>query len=924
MTLEFDLEEEYTVVTATSAFAPKPGSEGAPLVLDGRESFVDLLGVYVDDKPLSPSDYDLSKNAEDTRMTISPSKVPAGSFTLGVVTRFKPQDNLELSGLYKSSGNFCTQCEAEGFRLITYFPDRPDVMSTFTTKIRADKTKYPVLLSNGNLVARCDLAGGRHMTTWVDPWRKPCYLFALVAGDLAVLEDTFETKSGRVVDLRIYAEAKNIDRCDFAMASLKRAMRWDEDRSGLEYDLDLFNIVAVDDFNMGAMENKSLNLFNSRLVLATPESATDTAFARIEGVIGHEYFHNWTGNRVTCRDWFQLSLKEGLTVFRDQEFSADVSSRAVKRIGDVRHLRDAQFAEDASPMAHPVRPASYMKIDNFYTLTVYEKGAEVIRMYHTLLGESGFRRGMDLYFERHDGSAATVDDFFDAMSDANGGVDISRLKNWYSQAGTPTVRCEPSYDEAARTFSLTLEQILPVTPDDGGDAPKAPQLIPIAVGLLSPTSGSDLALDPSRVTVVDEIGGVGKSAAVASEGDAGTLVLRLDAKKATFVFADVSEPPVPSVLRGFSAPVKLEMCPPASPDHLLFALANDSDTFNRWEAAQTLARGVVVRATRALVGDDDPEGAAFVASDASDAAALALITSDPAWSRFAEACKIVVADAARGKVDRAWVEEALSFPGVAAIVAETAPMNPLAAYAARRALDVAFATHCESELIDAYETCAAEAARDASYEVNETQTARRSLAAFAARHLGVIGHGGPDGGVAADAAARAANMTETVAAMSALSRHPTASVARKEAFDAFLARWKDDANVSCTYLSLAAGVARGVDGAKTPLENVRRLAASDVYDGKTPNKFYALVGGFARGNVPGFHAADGSGYRWVADMLLEMDEKNAIAASRLAKPFTEWRLYDAPRREMIKAELARILDAKPSPNMYEICTKSLA
>ena len=708
------------------------------------------------------------------------------------------------------------------------------------------------------------------------------------------------------------------------MASLKRAMRWDEDRFGLEYDLDLFNIVAVDDFNMGAMENKSLNLFNSRLVLATPESATDAAFARIEGVIGHEYFHNWTGNRVTCRDWFQLSLKEGLTVFRDQEFSADVSSRAVKRIGDVRFLRDAQFAEDASPMAHPVRPASYMKIDNFYTLTVYEKGAEVIRMYHTLLGESGFRRGMDLYFERHDGSAATVDDFFDAMSDANAGADIARLKRWYSQAGTPTVRCESSYDEAARTFSLTLEQILPATPDDGGDAPKAPQLIPVAVGLISPTLGADFDLDPRRVTVVDEIDGVGKSSAAASEGDPGTLVLRLDARRATFVFADVSERPIPSVLRGFSAPVKLETRPPTSVDHLLFALANDSDTFNRWEASQTLARGVVVRATRALVGEEDPEGAAFVASDASDAAALASIVSDDAWPRFADACRAIVADAAAGTVDRAWVEEALSFPGVAAIIAETAPMNPLAAHAARRALDVAFAKHCEAELLDAYRICAAEAREDGAYEVCERQTARRSLAAFAARHLGAIGHGGAAGGVAADAAKNATNMTETVAAMTALARHPTADDARREAFDAFLAKWKDDANVSCTYLSLAAGVTRGVDGAETPLENAKRLAASDVYDGKVPNKFYALVGGFARGNVPGFHAADGSGYRWVADMLLEMDQKNAIAASRLAKPFTEWRLYDAPRREMIKAELRRILDAKPSPNMYEICTKSLA
>jgi len=418
VTLDFALDDEYATVTATSRVTPIEGRDGSGgLVLNGKEPFFELVSARVDGENLPASAYVVEADGDDTVMTIT--SVPTTTFTLEITTKFKPQENTELSGLYKSSGTFCTQCEAEGFRSITYYPDRPDVMSVFTTKITADKTKYPVLLSNGNLVKSETLDGNAHSATWNDPWRKPCYLFALVAGDLAVVEDSFTTMSGREVALKIYAQRKNIDRCDFAMASLKRAMKWDEERFGLEYDLDLFNIVAVDDFNMGAMENKSLNIFNSRLVLASEESATDATFERIEGVIGHEYFHNYTGNRVTCRDWFQLSLKEGLTVFRDHEFTSDLHSRAVKRIADVRYLRAAQFAEDASPLAHPVRPEAYQKIDNFYTLTVYEKGSELIRMYHTLLGKDGFRKGMDLYFQRHDGQAVTTEDFFAAMSDAN-------------------------------------------------------------------------------------------------------------------------------------------------------------------------------------------------------------------------------------------------------------------------------------------------------------------------------------------------------------------------------------------------------------------------------------------------------------------------------------------------------------------------
>ena len=672
------------------------------------------------------------------------------------------------------------------------------------------------------------------------------------------------------MDLRIYAEQKNIGRCDFAMESLKRAMKWDEERFGLEYDLDLFNIVAVDDFNMGAMENKSLNLFNSRLVLATADSATDAAFARIEGVIGHEYFHNWTGNRV-CRDWFQLSLKEGLTVFRDQEFSSDMGSRSVKRIGDVRYLRDAQFAEDASPMAHPVRPASYMKIDNFYTLTVYEKGAEVIRMYHTLLGEEGFRKGTDLYFERHDGQAVTTDDFFQAMSDANPGCDIGKLKNWYSQAGTPTVTCERAYDAGAKTYSLTLTQVLPKTPDNGGDRPKVAQLIPVKVGLVDAKTGKDL--DASGNVSVTSAGST--STCVPVPGDAGSIVLRLNDMSATFTFAGVESEPVPSVLRGFSAPVKLAMTPALTADELLFQLAHDSDPFNRWEAAQKMAREIMCRAIRSTWH----EGKTELASD--DDAAEA-VTADAAWGKFVDACKGIFRDAASDVVDRAWVEEALSFPGVGSLVQELKPVDPLAVHKVVKQFSKRLARVLGRDR---------GVLRDVQGGGGRVRRVPRGRDADGAQvadgilhgaHAGAAGHGGEEASELAAAAAAARNMTETVAALGALNRHPTAKAARDAAFDAFKQKWRDDNNVICTYLSLVAG--NSGHGA-SPLEEVKATMADEsVYSHKIPNKFYSLVGGFARGNTPGFHAADGSGYVFLADCLLAMDKTNAIAASRLAKP----------------------------------------
>mmetsp|Transcript_58238 Transcript_58238/g.185534 ORF Transcript_58238/g.185534 Transcript_58238/m.185534 type:complete len:495 (-) Transcript_58238:8-1492(-) len=468
--LTFDLGEETTTCTSKLACARAyDGAEARPMVLNGDPDMV-LKSISIDGAALAPSAYDKTP----AMLTIL---APPAEFEMVIITELRPQDNTSLEGLYKSSGNFCTQCEAESFRRITYFPDRPDVMTTYTTHITADKSKYPVLLSNGNLVSSGDLEGDKHFAEWHDPHVKPCYLFAMVAGDLTCVPDSFTTVSGKEVALRIYVQSHNAHKCGHAMASLKAAMKWDEESYGLEYDLALFNIVAVDDFNMGAMENKSLNIFNSRLILATPETATDVDFGRIEGVVAHEYFHNWTGNRVTCRDWFQLSLKEGLTVYRDQEFSADMNSRGVKRMDDVSVLRRAQFTEDAGPMAHPVRPASVMKMDNFYSVTVYEKGAEVVRMYRTLLGVDGFRKGMDLYFQRHDGQAVTCDDFYQAMCDANG-RDLGEFRRWYSQAGTPTVEAEGTYDAAAKTYTLKLKQVLPSTP---GQPSKEPQYIPIAL-----------------------------------------------------------------------------------------------------------------------------------------------------------------------------------------------------------------------------------------------------------------------------------------------------------------------------------------------------------------------------------------------------------------------------------------------------------
>ena len=848
--LEFDLDEEATRVFSRLEVV-RNGAGDPPLELFGAG--LETLSLVLDGRPLSDRDY----RVEGERLVVS--RVPR-RFTLEVETRIAPAANTSLEGLYLSGGNFCTQCEAEGFRKITWFPDRPDVMARYTTTLRADRNRYPVLLSNGNRVAGGELEDGRHWARWEDPFPKPSYLFALVAGDLACIEDRFVTRSGREVALRIYVEHENRDRCAHAMESLKKAMRWDEERFGLEYDLDIYMIVAVNDFNMGAMENKGLNLFNSRYVLASPETATDADYQGIEGVIAHEYFHNWTGNRVTCRDWFQLSLKEGLTVYRDQEFSADQGSRAVKRIQDVRMLRSRQFPEDAGPMAHPVRPESFVEISNFYTATVYEKGAEVVRMYETLLGREGFRHGMDLYFERHDGQAVTTDDFRTAMADANG-ADLDQFRRWYEQPGTPELEVEGHYDAAARSYTLQVSQR---NPRAGDDAP--PLLIPLAMALLD-RQGREI---PLRLA----------DGSVPERG-----VLRITDRRQTFTFVEVPEPPVPSLLRGFSAPVRLHF--PYGDGELAFLLRHDADPFNRWEAGQRLA-------TRTLLERIE-----------------AIAAGQPVTPResLLEAWRAVLE---RDDLDPALVAEVLVLPGEQEL-AERLPMeDPDAVHQAREGLRDELASHLEEVLLRRYRALAEEGV----YRIDADAIGRRRLKnvclAYLARpdrEKGIV--------LARDQFERASNMTDSLAALTALaaSGHPDS----EEALDRFYRRWADDPLVLDKWFSIQA-TARP-EGA---LERVERLMEHPAFVFTNPNKVRALIGAFVNGNPVAFHARDGSGYRFLGDVIERLDPLNPQIAARLLTPLTRWRRHIPERQARMREQLERIL-ALPglSRDSYEIVSRSL-
>jgi aminopeptidase N len=786
-------------------------------------------------------------------------------FDIEIITRIEPQKNLAFEGLYRSSGMFCTQCEAEGFRKITYYLDRPDVMSIFTVTIEGEQKAYPVLLSNGNPVERGLRAGGRHFVKWHDPFKKPCYLFALVAGDLGVLEDQFLTASGRKVKLQIFARHGLQPRCQHAMWSLKQSMRWDEEEFGREYDLDIFMIVAVDDFNMGAMENKGLNVFNSSYVLAQPQTATDDDYESILGVVGHEYFHNWTGNRITCRDWFQLSLKEGLTVYRDQEFSASQSSRAVKRIQDVVRLRTMQFAEDAGPMAHPVRPASYIEINNFYTVTIYEKGAEVIRMIRTILGAAGFRKGMDKYFELYDGQAVTTDDFVHAMEVATG-VDLKQFRNWYDQAGTPGVQLTTDYSEDEKKLSLTFTQSSLPSPQQ---SVKKLFHIPIAVGLLGP-DGQDLPLqilnDPNPVAT--------------------TRVLHLHEPKQTFVFTGIAEKPVISALRDFSAPVRMAFV--QSDRDLSFLMAHDSDAFNRWEAGQNLA----VRAIQSAVAEIQAGKRPTVNSELmsaigatlkkdGDAALKALILTLPAENYLAQLMM--------------------------------APVDVDAIHLARETVAKAIAITYADDFLKIHERLNSQDSSKVGGAIVGmrhlknlclhylTRTERAEFLALALKRL-----------------AGAQNMTDEFAALSSLNDHDCSE--RTQALRSFYLKWKDEPLVINKWFSLQAQATL-----PDTLNHLRALAADPVFDRNNPNKIYSLYYAFGIYNSVRFHQATGEAYRFLADQVLDVDSRNPQVAARLVSVFNQWRKFDLGRQALMKQELQRIVAHKGlSNNVFEIASKTLA
>ncbi len=863
--LVFALRDAETRVKAKLAIRRNPaGSDkSAPLQLDGEE--LELVSLALDGEALGPNRYRLPENGG---LVID--GVP-DAFTLEVETRIAPDKNTALSGLYMSGGNFCTQCEPEGFRRITYFIDRPDVMARYTTTIVADKMLFPVLLSNGNPAGSGEAEGGLHWAKWVDPHPKPSYLFALVAGDLVAVRDRFTTCSGREVALAIWVRRGDEDKCGHAMASLKKAMRWDEEVFGLEYDLDVFNIVAVSDFNMGAMENKSLNIFNTRYVLAKPETATDADYQGIESVIAHEYFHNWTGNRVTCRDWFQLSLKEGLTVFRDQEFSADQGSRAVKRIGEVRTLRAIQFPEDDGPLAHPVRPQSYLRIDNFYTPTVYNKGAEVIRMIQTLLGRDGFRRGMDLYIRRHDNHAATIEDFVAAMQEASG-IDLGRFRLWYEQAGTPELTVDDRWDAATGSYELNVAQKVPPTP---GQPEKSPMPIPLAVGLLA-AGGAEL---PMRLAGEDG----GESA---GEGRPGTRVLALTEERQSFRFVGLPEPPVPSLLRGFSAPVKLRGM---ALDRLKFLAVYDPEPFARWEAGQQVASRALLDRVEALRRGTSPA---------------------PLDPDLVTAMRRNLADAGE---DPAFAAEALALPSESFLADQLAVVDVDAVHAARETARSEIGRALTAEFAAAYGALAA----SGPYRIDGLAIGRRALRNACLAYLATAD---PDRGAALAKAQfdAAANMTDVLAALTVL-----ADLDRPErpgALAQFFATWSHDPLVVDKWFGLQARSSLP----ETP-QRVRELAAHPAYDRKNPNRVRALFGAFAQGNPVRFHDPSGAGYALLADEVIAIDPGNPTTAARLVQPLGTWRRHDQARQALMRGQLERVL-ATPglSKNTYEMVSKSLA
>ncbi len=852
--LVFDLDDSVTVVTSHLHMRRNPESKHktAPLVLDGGED-VKLVAIAMDHYLLPPEEYRLV----DNQIVIT---ATADEFVLTCETLIEPQNNTRLEGLYRSSSMFCTQCEAEGFRHITYYLDRPDVMSVFTTTIIADADKYPVLLSNGNEESRTVNEEGKTVAVWHDPFPKPAYLFALVAGDLNVIEDQFITQSGRIVELKIFTEAHNIDKVDYSMDALKRSMKWDEEKYGREYDLDIFMIVAVDDFNMGAMENKGLNIFNSSCLLASPKTTTDDGYQRVEAVVAHEYFHNWSGNRVTCRDWFQLSLKEGFTVFRDQQFSSDMNSPVVKRVEDVSFLKTAQFAEDAGPMAHPVRPASFIEISNFYTLTIYEKGSEIVRMIHTLLGEEQFRQGSDLYFERHDGQAVTCDNFVQAMQDASG-VDLSQFKRWYSQAGTPRVDVVGEYNEAEQSYKLTVTQMTPAT---ANQPTKLPLLIPVRVGLLN-ASGDALSSTLDGVSAEEH-------------------VLHLDKTEQVFEFNQVSSMPTPSLLRGFSAPVKLSHN--YSVEQLLLLMSSDNDGFNRWNAAQELA----VRELTRLI-DQAKQGEVLSIE-----------------SQLLVGFKRLLAD---DSLDKAMVSLILTLPSQAYLSELAQEIDPHAIKAARSYLKKVIGSALESE----FENCYRQNTTQVEYLPTADQIAQRKLKNLA------LSYWNETDSVAARQAVKdqfsaADNMTDQFSALSIAVNigHSDFQVM----LDDFYSQWSHEALVVNKWLMLIAG-----QETENGLAQVRGLMVHDAFDLKNPNKVRAVLGGLGS-SVSTFHDVSGSGYEFLADQIIVLNKRNPQLASRLCTPLTRWKKMSPSLSVLMKKQLQRILAEELSTDVFEVVSKSLA
>ncbi|MGZ3278118.1 MAG: aminopeptidase N [Caulobacteraceae bacterium] len=849
--LDFRLEPKATRVKAKLKVRRNPGQDG-PLVLDGVR--LKLVSIAIDGRPLAESDYELT----DEFLTVTS---PPEAFTLETEVEIYPEGNTALEGLYMSGGRFCTQCEAEGFRKITFFPDRPDVLARYTCRVEADKAACPRLLSNGNLIESGELAGGRHYALWRDPFPKPCYLFALVAGELDELADHFVTMSGRTVDLRIYVDPGMAPRAAYAMDALKRSMKWDEEAFGREYDLDLFMIVAVRDFNFGAMENKGLNIFNSSLLLADAATATDFDYERIESVVAHEYFHNWTGDRITCRDWFQLCLKEGLTVFRDQSFSADMRGAAVQRIKDVRALRARQFAEDAGPLAHPVRPTSFMKIDNFYTATVYDKGAEVIRMLKTLLGPEDFRRGMDLYFERHDGEATTVEAFIACFADASG-RDLDPFFAWYSQAGTPVVSLAARYDAEAKTLELSLGQTTAPTP---GQPDKRPLPIPVRIGLLD----SDGKPQSFRL---DEGGG--------TVGDA---VIVLDDSTHKVRLSGVERPPVVSALRQFSAPVKLEAGAPPEDDYVL--LAADPDLFNRWEAGQRRAKALILgRAS----------GAPDEAGEAQFAAALGRALGDQSS-------------------ENAFKALLLSLPSEQDLSLAVTLADPAAIHEAREAVRARLATDLAPDLQRMHD----ELGGSRAFSADAESAGRRALRNAALDLLAAS----PTPETAARAMAHyrgADNMTDAMGGLSALML--LGGDAFEEALADFYSRWQAEPLVIDKWFSVQAR-SPGPDA----LGRVLGLTAHPAFDPKNPNRLRALVAVFATANPYRFHDPSGAGYRFLADQILATDGFNPMTAARMVEPLGAWRRFRPALEVLMKAQLERIAAAPGlSKNVAELVTRALA